>query len=227
MGAKVITIAQQKGGAGKTTIAAHLAVAWAREDFHVGLLDIDPQGSLSQWFAQRRQNIAEAEDESISLVKSAGWRTQGEVDRLRSACDIIIIDSPPHIETEARIAIRAADLLLVPVQPSPMDLWATLPTLKLAEAEKTKALVVLNRMPPRGALADVVVSEIPRLGAAVANSKIGNRISFAAALVNGYSVSETEKNSKATQEIEALAQEVSVLLGLGFGHDKNNKRKSA
>ena len=226
MACKVLTLAQQKGGAGKTTLAAHLAVAFAGVGWRVGLLDIDPQKSLSHWFAARQQNIEAPE--AISLVQAAGWRTQSEVERLKTQCDLLIIDSPPHIETEARLAIRAADLLVVPVQPSPMDLWATQPTLTMAADEKTPVLIVLNRMPPRGTLAAVVMEEIPRLGVPVAHTMIGNRISFAAALVNGFSVRETDGHSKAAEEIEALAAEIWEMLTTENEMDGDSEmRKSA
>src|SRR5690606_34037651 len=119
-----ITIAQQKGGAGKTTMAAHLAVALAQKGNRVGILDIDPQGSLSHWHGIREKTYGEGYT-GLQHVAVSGWRVASEVSRMKKQCDFIIIDSPPHTETEARTAIRAADLILLPVQPSPTDLWAT------------------------------------------------------------------------------------------------------
>src|SRR5271167_334773 len=115
--AVVITVAQQKGGAGKTTLAANLAAALAGRR-RVALLDTDPQHSLARWHALRAGRDVAA----IGLSDVSGWRLAGELDRLRRNHDVLIVDSPPQVDTDARLAVRAADLVLVPVQPSPPDL---------------------------------------------------------------------------------------------------------
>ena len=147
MTGKVFTVAQQKGGAGKTTLAAHLAIAWAQLGYKVATVDIDPQGSLTRWHAVRAE--ATGGQPGFTHVQITGWRTQAEVEKLARAHDIVVIDSPPHAQTEARIAVRAATLVIAPVQPSPMDLWAVHPTIDLAAQEKRRLLLVLNRVPPR------------------------------------------------------------------------------
>jgi chromosome partitioning protein len=76
------------------------------------------------------------------------------VDDRVGSVDLVVIDAPPHAETEARIAVRAARLVVVPVQPSPLDLWATAETLKMAQDERRRSLVVLNRVPPRSRLTE-------------------------------------------------------------------------
>src|SRR5690349_19079092 len=128
MAATVVTVAQQKGGAGKSTLAIHLAVAWASAGRRVAVVDIDPQASVSHWDERRGSHCkgkANGNGEMPHVVKLAGWRTANEVDRLGREHDIVVIDSPPHAATEARIAVRAARLVVVPMQPSVMDLWAT------------------------------------------------------------------------------------------------------
>ena len=207
MTSKVITVAQQKGGAGKTTLVAHLAVAYTAAGKSVAAVDIDPQQSLATWYRLREENLGTA-GAGLLVSQVKGWRSRGEVSALARAHDLVLIDSPPHAETEARIAIRAADLVLVPVQPSPMDVWATRATLELAAAEKVPALLVFNRVPPRAKLTEVMVAEAGRLGAQVATARIGNRVAFAAALAAGQAVNESHPRGRAAQEIAALAEEV-------------------
>ena len=204
MAGTVITIAQQKGGAGKTTLAAHLALAWVGQGRNVGVIDIDPQASLSTWF-RHRGGPGRA---SLDVAGITGWRVAGEVERQARAHDLVLVDSPPHAETEARIAIRSARLVLVPVQPSPMDLWATEATLALAKAERVPVLLVLNRVPPRATLAAEMVRAFRKFGAPLAVTEIGNRVALAAALASGQGVTEAAPKSRAALEILALAREV-------------------
>ncbi|MDE3059391.1 MAG: ParA family protein [Pseudomonadota bacterium] len=205
--AKVITIAQQKGGAGKTTLAAHLAVALAQKGNRVAIIDIDPQGSLTHWHRIREEKLGEG---YTGLVFSAlsGWRIGSEVSRLRKQCDFIVIDSPPHTETEARTAIRAADLILVPVQPSPTDVWATKATLDLAKAEKIPVKVVLNRVPASSRLAQTIAAELTDL----ADATLGSRVLFASSLLEGRTATELEPTSPAAQEVKTLIKEVLALV---------------
>lgn len=212
MTATVITIAQQKGGAGKTTLAVHLALAWAAEGKSVALIDIDPQASLSTWFRVRNQRL-NGEAAPIEAIAVGGWRVAGEVERQARSHDVVIIDSPPHAETEARIAVRAGSIVLVPVQPSPMDFWATKPTLDLARAEKTPALLVLNRVPARANLTGAMLEAFATLDVPLAETQIGNRVALAAALNDGCGILEYDPSSTAAGEIVALAGEVMRRVG--------------
>ncbi len=207
MAAKIITVAQQKGGAGKTTLAAHLAVAYTAARKRVAVVDIDPQQSLTMWYRLREARLGDA-GAGLLVSQIGGWRLRNEVERLARDRDVVLIDSPPHAETEAKIAVRAADLVVVPVQPSPMDVWATRPTLELAAGEERPALLVLNRVPPRAKLTEEMLAEVSDLGGQVAQARIGNRVVFAAALAEGRAVGEVQPSGKAAQEIAALAREI-------------------
>lgn len=211
MAAIVLTVAQQKGGAGKTTLAAQLAAALAA-DRRVALLDIDPQKSLTRWHALRSEN-ARAAAAGLTFADTAGWRLASEIDRLRRGHDVVLIDSPPHAETESRLAVRAADLVLVPVQPSPLDLWATAPTLDLARAEKREARVVLNRAPARGRLLDAAQAELARGGTPALEATLGNRSAFAMAMAAGLGVTESDPKSLAADEVRGLVGSLSPWLG--------------
>jgi len=210
MVARIITVAQQKGGAGKTTLAAQLAVTWARRGNSVAVVDIDPQRSLSSWHAWRLEHYAEGAPLHLSDV--AGWRLGTELDRLRGRFDIVIVDTPPHAETEARAAVRAGDILLLPVQPSPMDLWATRTTVDMAAKENTQALIVMNRMPSRGKLPETMLETLLNEGLPMAQTKLGNRIAYAASMMEGKGVVEYQPSSTAAREISALATEVMAIL---------------
>lgn len=207
MAGLVITIAQQKGGAGKTTLAAHLALAWAGQGRRVALIDIDPQASLTAWHGLREEKLG-AGGTGLDFAAITGWRTAAEVERRARDHEIVLIDSPPHAETEARLAVRAARLVLVPVQPSPMDVWATRPTLDLARQEKVPVLLILNRVPPRANLTDAMLGKLAGLGASVADARIGNRVALAAAMAEGRGITETAPHGRAAEEIAALADEI-------------------
>ncbi|MCW5731594.1 MAG: ParA family protein [Alphaproteobacteria bacterium] len=204
MVARIITVAQQKGGAGKTTLAIHLAIHWAERGRRVALLDIDPQGSLIAWWRGRQGGG----DLPLDCQAVSGWRVSNEIERLKRANDIVLVDSPPHAATEAKLAIRAADLVLMPVQLSPMDFWATRPTLQLAVAEKRPILMVLNRVAPRGSGQDRIRAQIEAADLPVARASLGNRAAFAASLLEGRGVTEHEPASSAALEIRALADEL-------------------
>lgn len=202
----IITVAQQKGGAGKTTLAAQLAVTLLSMNRKVATVDTDPQGSLTRWAEVRRELLGE--DDKLNHLQASGWRTSREVENLAKTHDYVIVDSPPHAETEARLAIRVADMLLIPVQPSPMDVWATQATLDLAAAEKVPTLVIANRVPPRSTMAEGIVSNLSEFGSDVARVQLGARIAFAESMLSGRGVVESHRLSSAADEITALAREI-------------------
>lgn len=203
MACKVITVAQQKGGAGKTTVAAHLAVALSQKGKRVAIIDIDPQGSLTHWHRLREERFGEGYT-GLSFAALSGWRVGSELSRMRRQHDFIIVDSPPHMETEARTAIRNADFILIPVQPSPTDLWATQATLELAKSERIPVKVLLNRMSATSRLGQAIAAQLSDL----AKSSLGNRVLFASSLMEGKCATEIDPSSPAALEVKALVKEV-------------------
>src|SRR5271166_1188506 len=207
MAGSVITVAQRKGGAGKTTLAAQLATAWQHKGLRVALLDIDPQGSLAGWVDLRRERLG-AEAIGFEFAALPGWRAAQWIEDRARAADLVVIDGPPHADTEAQIAVRAAGLVLVPIQPSPLDLWATAATLKMVREERRRALVVLNRVPPRSSLTDDIAAKLAGSGATIAATRIGNRVALARAMALGLGVTESAGATLAATEINVLAEEI-------------------
>jgi chromosome partitioning protein len=201
---KVITIAQQKGGSGKTTLAANLAVALTRMGHSVALLDTDPQGSLGRWFLIRRDRLGAA---GMEFSTASAWGVAYESEKLRKAHDVVIVDTPPKVDADLRPALREADLVLVPVAASHVDLWATDGVLDLAARERKRATIVLNRIKAGSRLGAEVTVAAAALAADVSEARLGHRVVFAETLGLGLGVQE-QGRSAAAAEAEALARDV-------------------
>lgn len=203
----VITVAQQKGGSGKTTIAANLAVALLRGGHSVALLDTDPQGSLGRWFMARRA----LGDPGLDFATASAWGVSYECDKLRKLHDFIIVDTPPKVDADLRPALRESDLVLVPVAASQVDVWATESVLDLARREGRSALVVLNRVKSGTRVLDDVIAAVAELDVRQAQAALGNRVAYAETLGQGRGVLERGKGAW-TAEIEALTAEIVAAL---------------
>ena len=202
--ALIITVAQQKGGAGKTMLAANLAVSWAATH-RVALLDIDPQRSLKRWHALR---AAHGRGTKLGFSDVSGWRLQAELERLSREADIVVIDTPPQIDADATRAIRAASLVLIPLQPSPPDLWAAEGTLKLAAAERRRTAIALNRAPAKSRLRTSMEAAIAAQNLTLLPVCLASRAAYAQAFAAGMSVTESARPGVAGAEMAALAAAV-------------------
>ncbi|MBU9697434.1 ParA family protein [Rhodobacteraceae bacterium HSP-20] len=203
----VITIAQQKGGAGKTTLAVTLAVEFLQRGQRVALLDTDPQGSLGRWFMARRDRNR---TEGLDFSTASAWGVSYECEKLRKTNDLVIVDTPPKVDADLRPALREADLVLIPVASSHVDLWAVDGMLDLIAREGRQAMIVLNRWKAGTRLAQDVASAAGDK-ARVATSRLGNRVVYAETL--GLGLAATESARGATRgEVAALADEVAAAL---------------
>jgi len=199
----VVAVAQRKGGAGKSTVAANLAAALAAAGLKAALLDTDPQGTLTRWHGLRGETAAD-----LNFGSPAGWRVPQAVDKLRRAMDFIVLDTPPHADTDSRVAMRSADLVLIPLQPSVADLWAMEGTLEVAAAEKKSVALMLNRVPAQGRAAQEVAATLAERKLPLLPSSFGNRTAFAAAFAEGLGVVEQAPRSQAATEARALAEAI-------------------
>lgn len=203
MAGKVITVAQQKGGAGKTTIAANLAVSLSRMGKKVVLLDTDPQGSLGRWFMMRR----EAGEPGVEFSTASAWGVSYECDKLRRSFDFVLVDTPPKIDSDLKPAIRESDLVIVPVSASQVDVWATEGVLDMAARERADVMVVLNRAKAGTRVAADVDNTLKELGVERAASMLGHRVAFPETMGCGKGVMERGKGAWA-EEFAALTDEI-------------------
>lgn len=203
---KVVTVAQQKGGSGKTTLAVNLAVEFHNRGLKVALLDTDPQGSLGRWFMARREAHGAA---GMEFSTASAWGVGYECEKLKKQADVVIIDTPPKVDADLRPALREADLVLVPVSASMMDLWATDGVFDLIGREGRRAVIVLNRV-KAGTRLGVQVADAAAEVAGVAVATLGQRVVYAESLGQGRAAPETR--GPAANEVRILADEVLGLL---------------
>ncbi len=197
---KVIAVAQQKGGSGKTMLTAQFAVALV-ESASVAVMDIDPQGSLTIW-GKLRASAPKAAP-GLTLATVAGWRLASELEKLKAAHDYVLIDTPPVTDSDARRAVRAADLVLIPLNPAPPDLWAAEGTLRLAAEEKRPAVLIFNRAPAASRLRKRMEAEIAARGLTLLEVALANRAGYANAFADGLGVTEAGPLTQAAEEIRA------------------------
>ena len=204
---KVITFSNQKGGSGKSTLSANLAVLWSNSGYKVAVIDADPQKSLTYWLSERKKYYGD-DDIGINFYNFDIRNLTEEVKKIKRKYDFIIIDSPPAITFETLQIIKASNGVFVPVQPSPLDLMATLPFLKIAREEKKKPLIILNRVMPRAKLTDAMILRLRYSGAKIARSRISSKVIFAESFAVGRGVIDINVTSDAAKEIINVGNEI-------------------
>ena len=202
---QAITFAQQKGGAGKTTVLAHLAAAWAEAGRSVAIIDLDPQQSLTRWAKLRA-------DPNIALLESRDYRAGGDIKAARKAHDIVLVDCPGAASSLLESAIRESDLVLAPCQPSVMDVWALASVLETARKLKRPVRILLNRMPPRLGSLEEVLAALGDARALLLATQLGNRNAFSQAMLTGRTAPEVSPRSTAAAETYGLRAELAALL---------------
>ena len=204
---KVISFTNQKGGSGKTTLSANLAVLWSNSGYKVAVIDADAQNSLTYWLEARKKYYGE-DDIDITSYNFDVRNLKEEIKQIKSKYNFIIIDSPPSITFNTIQIIKASDRVFVPVQPSPLDLMATVPFLKLVKQEKKDPIIFLNRVMPRVRLTDAMILRLRYAGAKIARSRISSKVLFAETFFVGRGVIDISVTSDAAKEIMNAGNEI-------------------
>jgi chromosome partitioning protein len=200
---RILGMLSRKGGSGKTTLAAHLAVLAQEAGRRTLLLDLDPQHSAADWWRAR-------EAETPLLVETDPDHLRDALAAARSdGIDLVVIDTRPSAEHDAALVASLSDLILVPTRPAILDLRAILSTIDVIKGAIRRSLIVLNACPPpRGAGEASLTGDARRavaaFGVPVAPVAIVNRMTFASALLTGLTAAETEPDGKAAGEMHAL-----------------------
>ena len=204
---KVISFSNQKGGSGKTTLSANLAVLWSNSGYKVAVIDADAQNSLTYWLEARKKYYG-ADDIGITPYNFDVRNLKEEIKQIKSKYNFIIIDSPPSITFDTIQIIKASDRVFVPVQPSPLDLMATVPFINLVKQEKKNPIIFLNRVMPRARLTDAMILRLRYAGAKIARSRISSKVLFAETFSVGRGVIDISVTSDAAKEIIIAGNEI-------------------
>lgn len=207
---KVIAVLNQKGGAGKTTIATHLARAIQLDGHDVLLVDSDPQGSARDWAAVR-------EDQPVTVVGIDRPTIERDLKNLAKK-DVVVIDGAPQAADLAVSAIKAADFVLIPVQPSPYDIWATADLVELVKQRieitdgRLRAAFVVSRAIKGTKIGAEISAALEGYGLPILDTRVIQRVVYPGTAAAGSTVLDAEPNGDAAAEIRALAAEIMAAL---------------
>ena len=204
---KIISLSNQKGGSGKTTLAANLCVLWANSGYKVAVIDADTQKSLTYWHDARKKYYGENET-GIDIYPYVSETIIDDVKNIKRKYDFVLIDSPPSITYDTIQIVRSVDKVFTPVQPSPIDLLATIPFLNLVKKERKKALIILNRVLPRARLTDAMSMRLRYSGAKILRSRVSSKVIFAETFSVGRGVVDISVTSDASREIMNVGNEI-------------------
>ena len=208
----VIALCNQKGGCGKTTIALNLAQAFVVGGYRVALVDLDPQGSALDWAAMSTVGGPEFAVEELSRVQLLERARS-----LRREYDVVVIDCPPQVSEPSAAAVRVADLVLIPVQPSPFDVWASDAIVSLVRARQDVsggqplAAYVVSRAISKTALQRSLSEALVKADMPVLASGTTQRVAYSTSAASGLTVFHG-KRSPATAEVLRIRDEVKEVL---------------
>jgi chromosome partitioning protein len=197
----------QKGGVGKTTLAINVAGTLAKQGAKVLFVDADPQGSALSW-SELRQG-----DTLFSVVGMPRPVVHKELPALSEGYDHVVIDSPPSVHAVSKSIIAAVDVIVIPIQPSPYDIWAAEDVLTLIKEaavfnESLKIAFAINRKIANTAIGRDVVDSLSAYGVQVLSAQVAQRVLFAESAAQGKTVFEVDPSSAAAVEIQQLTDEI-------------------
>ena len=219
---KIIAIISQKGGAGKTTLAVHLATAAVAAGRTAAIIDLDPQATATSWGDRRAVDAPEVVSGQAvrlpALIKAAE----------ENGADFLVLDTAPNADQAASLAARAADLVLIPCRPAAFDLEAIETTLLLARTTGKPAYVILNAVPPRNAIGEEAAAGLAARGAQVAPYQLTHRAAFAHGVIDGRTAQEFESQGKAAKEVDQLYKWLCGVVGMStYGHTSKPARRQS
>lgn len=221
---KTLAIVSRKGGAGKTTIALHLAVAFEAMGFSVAVFDLDPQASAALW-ADRRSDSAPA------VIPAQAPRLSALLQQARAqSADLVLLDTAPHADGIASDSASHADAVLIPCRPSTLDLDAIGASVRLAKAAGKPAYVIVNAAPPQGAETEQMREALEGANVPVSPIVLHQRKAFSSFLQEGRTAQEMEPKGRAAEEVGELALwicEKVIKLPKRKGNKVTNKEKAA
>ena len=202
----IISIVNQKGGVGKTTLALNLAGSFYKLGKEVCLIDTDPQGSLIQWQAV-------ADDPGVKVLHQSRPVRPRQIHKLKKDADILIIDSPPALEKTTLNNLRICDLTIVPVSPSPLDIWSANDTVAqirrvMKKNKKMEAVLLVYRKIPGTRIGKEAKAALDGYGLPVFITEITQKIAAVEAMISGQTVIDYSPRSKSAKEFTALAKEI-------------------
>ena len=208
----IISVLNIKGGVGKTTVATNLAVGISKTGKSVLLIDTDTQGSAVSWRGEREDDKAPIT--VISLSSAAALRKQ--IIGFRDSFDCVIIDGSPHVDALAAVSIAASDLVILPVGPSPLDIWATAKMVTQIEDAQVinpgiKARFIINKFNKVTLLSKETRAVLEEFTVPVLNTTLGNRVAYADTMTQGMSALEWT-DRKAKEEVREFVNEVLDLI---------------
>jgi len=200
---RILALLAQKGGAGKTTLALHLAVVAQQDGLRTVLVDLDPQRSAAGWWHARAANMPE-------LVETEAGRLSEVIEAAKSdGVSLLVVDTRPSVERDASEVARLADLALIPTRPAILDLRAIGATVDVVKAARRPAAIVLNSCPPARGIGEASLTAEARrglraYGLPVSPTAITQRAALAHALIDGQAVTEFEPDGKAAAEVRKV-----------------------
>ena len=196
---RTVAVVSQKGGAGKTTLALHIAVAAELAGYSTVLIDMDPQGTAEAWSEWRKEAPPTVLPAKTATLARTLERAAGH------GAEFAVIDTPPLAEAEARAAAKAADLVLVPCRPNAFDLHSIRTTTDLTRFAAKPAFALFNAGPAAAARLYAETTELViEIGMKVAPVRLSERATFRHSTGSGQAAQETEPQSKAAGEVDAL-----------------------